>query len=193
MLDYDTDSTLRTQLLELPDLLHWADTMLLPGSTPSTGRVSGGNTDAPLPLNQHIADLIIPAERTIASWARAVRYELQRANDWSGWQTWRHTAPNPVLAHLEFLTWHHQFAVTRVLAPDYAAEIDTVHRDLVRATGAILRRPVRIPCPRCQMLTMQERADGRRECCNPDCVAVVTPSEYAHRAEQLLTELAAVA
>ncbi|MDH6111936.1 hypothetical protein P3T36_006881 [Kitasatospora sp. MAP12-15] len=189
MLDFAAATALRAQLTELPELLVYTHLALLPASVPRGGRVSGATREAPLPLRTDVLDLVVDTEQLLGSWAAAIRSEQRRANDWGGWLTNRRPGEAVVSVHLRYLLAEHEFAVTRDLAGPYAAEIDQLHRTLGRATCAAPRRPVRIPCPRCRLLTMAERPDGMRECANPSCVAVLRPSEYSDRAERLLTEL----
>lgn len=191
MLDHDTATQLRRHLAELPELLVYGHFALQPGSSPRTGRVSGGAAEAPLPINLRALDLLgtrhddQPGPDILASWARAIIDDRQRANDWTGWIAVPATLHNEASASiaLRYLQFHHWFAVTRPYAVDYAEEIGTLHRTLANVAGQpIVWRPVTAVCPRCLLRTLRERTDGRRECSNPDCVAVYTTSEYRRAA-----------
>lgn len=193
MLDHDAATRLRQQLGQLPELLVLAHLALTPGSTPRAGRVSGGAVEAPLPCRLDVLDLLAarhdsaPGPDQLVGWARLVIYDRRTANDWSGWLTVPVALAAEAFASLavRLLLFHHEFAIRRDYARDYADEIGQLHRALNRTVGSpITARPVRIPCPKCRLLTMRQRDDGHRECSNPDCKAVRTESEYAEQAER---------
>jgi ribosomal protein L37AE/L43A len=190
---------LRTQLAQIPELLTYAHLALLPGAAPQGGRVSGGSTEAPLPLRLDVLDLLgprhddEPGPDLLASWAETVIADRQRANDWTGWVRVPYTLTRERSASLavRYLLLHHPFAITRPYARDYAAEIGALHRALDRTAGRPIphARPARMACPHCQMITVMERTDGIRECIN--CRAEMSPAEHQGLAEQILAENAA--
>lgn len=210
MLNFTAAQTLRTQLTQLPELLAWAHLALLPGSAPRGGRVTGATRTAPLPCRADVLSLLGPAatgavhdeygdqdggvtvDGLLADWVRAIIAERQAANDWTGWVRLpgRLDEATATVA-VRYLLFHHDWAVGRVFAGTYAAEIGQLHRTLNGMTGMPLAgRPVRMACPKCRGLTISERSDGMRQCCDPDCAAVLSRDEHAERAEQVLAELA---
>jgi hypothetical protein len=198
VLSFDAATALRRQLQELPELLVYAHLALEPGSMPAGGRVSGATREAPLPCRLDVLSALGPSAtvtlddgdqdgqtpllHTIRAWALYIGGQYPAMVGQSAG------------AQIALLLVVHDWACQQDWAPDYAAGIATVHRTAARlASSPIGRRAIRAVCPRCQLLTMQELPDGRRECCSPGCGVILTPDEYNNRAEKLLTELDAVA
>lgn len=192
---------LRRQLAELPELLAYAQLALLPGSAPQSGWVSGATREAPLPCRLDVLSLLGPAAEetvrdpygdqvgvepilgTLLSWARLVAEESNYYRPSGGWTVGGLVA---FLADRDVFEW----AVQRPWADEYADEIAAVHWQLVPlARLRPRRRPMSLPCPRCELLTLTAE-DGRDiECSNPGCGTILRQSEYDDRAEQHLTEL----
>ncbi|MFJ5923871.1 hypothetical protein ACIQF6_14860 [Kitasatospora sp. NPDC092948] len=197
MLTPAATAQLRQHLTELPELLVRTHLALVPGSTPHTSHVSGGRTEAPLPLNLQALDLLGPRHDSnpgptqLIGWARYVIWDRRAANDWTGWVPpgsrelhpagWRESAASTAIG---CLLLHCEFAAGREYAHDLADDVRATHRALDRTAGgtSTLWQPVTIPCPRCRLLTMRQRTDGYRECANPDCWAVVSRDEYTNLA-----------
>ncbi|MEU1284937.1 hypothetical protein [Kitasatospora sp. NPDC005856] len=201
---------LRTQLGQLPELITLAHLALAPGSGRRGARVSGATRTAPLPCRLDVLSLVGPTAAgavhddhhdqddtpgldLLANWARIILEDRARANDWTAWlrpagYEWERTVSRAV----KVLEFHLDWAAARPYARDLADEIGRLHGHLNRATGlpiaTLARRQV---CPSCRMLTVTVRPDGWRECSNQDCLSIRTAAEYADRAEQVLTELAA--
>lgn len=201
MLDDHAARRLTRQLDELPEILAFAYLALLPGTAPRGGRVSGATRTAPLPCQLGtLSDLApgptedVPVADVLQLWARLVRADRRAANDWTAFV--RLPAIHgeiPASTALKILRFHLPFAATRPYAADLAREIDELHRHLDRVARHPIKsaRPVRTPCPGCQMITLCERTDGWRECLN--CRNAFSPAEYDDRAGQLLAELDAAA
>lgn len=199
MLDRDAARRLQRQLDELPEILAHAYLALLPGNAPRGGRVSGATRTPPLPCQLGtLADLApgptedVPVADILQLWARVVRDDRRTANDWTAFV--RLPAIHGEIAAstaLKVLRFHLPFAVTRHYAADMAAEIDELHHHLNRVARHPIKsaRPVRTPCPACQLLALCERTDGWRECIS--CRTTYSPAEYRDSAEQLLEELSA--
>lgn len=201
---------LRSQLNELPELITLTPLALLPSSGQRGARVSGATRTAPLPCRVDVLSVIGPTSAAVhdphgdqdptpgldllASWARAVIDDRQRANDWTGWaRPAGREGERTVSVAVKVLLLHLDFAASRPYARDLAEEIGRLHAHLNRITGWPLQTgPARRrPCPRCHLLTVTVRPDGMRDCSNPDCWAVLSADEYADRAKQTLAALAA--
>jgi hypothetical protein len=201
VLDFTAASRLRRQLDELPEILAFAYLALLPGSAPRGGRVSGATRTPPLPCTLNtLSDLApgptedVPGTDRLQSWARAVLDDRRTANDWTAWTALPAIRREiPASTALKILGFHLPFAVTRPYAGDLAAEIDELHRHLNRVARHPIKsaRPVKSPCPACQLLALCERTDGWRECLS--CRETFSPAEYDAAAEKLLGELHAAA
>lgn len=201
MLDHTAATRLDRQLRQLPEILTHAYLGLLPGSGARGARVSGATRSAPLPCNLAVLDALapgpaedVPGIDLLASWARAVVDDRRAANDWSAW------ARLPILPReidasvsVKYLRFHLPFAVTRSYASDLADEIGALHHHLDRVARHPIKttRPVRTPCPACQLLALCERTDSWYECLS--CRTEFSPTEYADRTDQLLAELDAAA
>lgn len=199
MLDSTAATRLTRQLTELPEILAFTYLALMPGSAPRGGRVSGDTRTAPLPCRLDVLDALAPGNvddtpvvGLLQSWARVVIDDRRAANDWTAF-TLLPTVPREVDASvaIKYLQFHLPFAITRVYAPDLADEIGRLHRHLDRVAGHPIKtaRPVRTPCPSCQLLALCERTDGVRECLS--CRETFSPDEYGGRVAQLLAELQA--
>ncbi|WBP89509.1 hypothetical protein [Kitasatospora cathayae] len=202
---------LRTQLRQLPELIALAHLALQPGSGRRGARVSGATRTAPLPCRVDVLSLVGPTatdtvhdqhgdqDQTpgldlLASWARTVIADRQRANDWTAWvRPAGHHWERTVSVAVKTLLLHLDFAASRPYARDLADEIGRLHGHLNRAAGMPIATDVqrRQACPRCQLLTVTVRPDGMRECSALDCQAVLSGQEYADRAERTLAELTA--
>lgn len=199
MLDQDAHRRLRRQLTELPEILTFAYLALLPGSGPRGGRVSGATRTPPLPCTLNVlADLVpgpdvtLPAVDVLEMWARVVLDDRRAANDWTAWVALPAIRRElPASTALKLLQYHLPFAATRHYAADLAAEIGELHRHLDRVARYPLKsaRPIRTPCPACQLLALCERTDGWRECLS--CRETFSPAQYEDSTEQLLQELSA--
>lgn len=198
---------LRTQLAQLPELVVRAHLALLPGAGRRGARVSGATRTAPLPCRVDILALVGPtATETVhdqhgdqdqtpgldllATWARTVLEDRQRANDWTAWtrpagHDWERTVSRAV----KVLEFHLDWTAGRPYAHDLADEIGRLHSHLNHATGMPIAPTVRrrIVCPGCQLMTAAVQDDGRCEC--GSCGLILTGAEYVGRVVQ--AELAA--
>lgn len=210
MLDHHAADRLHLQLAQLPKLITLAHLALLPGSAPAGPRVSGATREAPLPCRADILSLLGPTStggqlhaddqaehpnvRAVIGWARHVIAARQQANDWTGWvrPAYAMERETPVSVAIRYLLLHHYWTVRQEFAAGLADDVRQLHSALNRATGEpLLTRLHRTVCPRCQGLTVQEQADGRLSCADPDCAIVVTRDEYEARAVRVLEEIAA--
>lgn len=191
MLDTAAATRLRRQLADLPELYVYAHMNLAPGSGPGGPRVSGATRTPPLPCRLDVLSLTgpgdyvdpdtdqhgpMPATAVLSAWCQVFSGQPCRT----------------ITTAVDFLLRIHQQACQHPLADEYAADIaDLHHRLQAHAHTRPRRRPMQMPCPRCELLTLV-RQDGRDiECTNPGCRATLTPADYDRRAEQLLEELEA--
>jgi hypothetical protein len=187
---------LRRQLADLPELYTWAHLSLAPGSGPAGPRVTGATRTPPLPLRLDVLSLLGPGDyvdRATPGTETDQHGPMPAAAVLSAWcQVFSGQPCRHLTTAVDFLLRVHDDACRHALAADYADDIADLHHQLARhAHTRPRRRPMQLPCPRCELLTLV-RQDGRDvECTNPGCRALLEPADYDRRAEQMLDELEA--
>ncbi|MFJ2863703.1 hypothetical protein [Kitasatospora sp. NPDC087314] len=199
MLDFAIGARLTRELAEMPQLAIQAQLAIQPGASPRGARVSGASPrGARVPLRLDIAsylgpasgdvrdpygdqDGIVPLAGTLTAWARIHLEECSRFGapadaTIGGLLTY--------LGRRDVLAW----AVTRMWADEYAAEIHDAWRtlDAYAATRA-RRRPLQLPCPRCGLLSLSQIDGEDIRCGNDACPRdLMSQAEYEWRVEQYL-------
>jgi hypothetical protein len=203
VLEFAAATRLHRQLTELGELLAYAHLLLLPGSAPRGGRVSGATRTPPLPCRVDVLSWFGPAPEprgavvdphgdqggpapvvgTLATWVRLIEEESAFADC----EAYSIGGMLGYLSSQAVLAW----TCRQPWADEYAAEVDTLHRRARSLSGTrARRRPLpQLACPRCDLYSLVEE-DGRdTECTTPGCGVILRPGEVSARAEQILREM----
>jgi hypothetical protein len=173
------------QLTELPELvaaIHLEATHGSRGPKVGTiGRIAGGIPAWPGQASRLLTDLIVGGLSELEDDIRDLRGLTTRPGRGTEGATLTGTT-RFLAAHLDWALTHHPCATDphdRDSA-NPAAQISSWHHMAERFTARDKRlEHHRIPCPRCELLTLF-RGDGDDyiECRNPNCGTLITPAEY---------------
>lgn len=186
-------SRTHAQLAELPELVVAISLEAVNGTAPKTTGTIGRSTTPAWPgqaarlLTDHIIGGLLELEDDIRE-LRGLRLRSVRGSegrDVTG-------AIRFLSAHLEWALTEHPLAeeVHDRLSGNPAAQIHGWHRAALRFTRRDARlEHHRIPCPRCELLTLF-RADGDDyiECRNINCQTLLTTGEYFEHTRRLASE-----
>ncbi|MGW5477690.1 hypothetical protein [Streptomyces sp. NPDC004008] len=183
-------SRTHAQLAELPELVVAVSLEAVCGTAPkTTGTIGRAGTvawpgQAARLLTDHIVGGLLELEDDIR--------ELRRLRHRPG----RGTEGGDVTGAVRFLSAHLDWALTEHPCADEihdresgnpAAQIHGWHRAALRFTRRDARlEHYRVPCPRCEMLTLcRAEGDDYIECRNLNCQVLLTPGEYHDHTRQL--------
>lgn len=168
-----------------------------------TGRwvkVSGGDTEEPLPFVEDVWDLLT-AKRPLSG-PDQIGY-LSVRTTMHGWvRDWAETRGKRELGALVTVDAHVVWLADRLdwacddhpAVDEFAAELASLHRTLRRYIGPETSRPqpcVGVPCRRCDLKSLARLADGSGdvECQNPACRTIYRPDEYTRWTKLLAAAL----
>lgn len=156
-------------------------------------RVGGGEVEAPLPFQEDVWDLLLPASHTTIHdpFGDQIGYQSAAtvldswARDWRDVRAMGEVGPGgTVAASTAWLRDRVDWACDNHPAIDeFAAELRALAAAIRRFVPRENARPQPckgVPCRRCDMLTLARLSDGSGEieCQNPDCRTVLTSDEY---------------
>jgi hypothetical protein len=180
---------LADMLTAVPDLYHRLPEHLERG-TSVWERVSGGDTEAPLPFVEDVWDLLLPYRAKLTGedqvgYLSVITVVTTWTRDWATYRAKRELgAVVTVTDHVRWLADRLDWACDDHPAVDeFAAELRTLTRAMRRHVGPETSRPqpcVGVPCRRCDWKSLARLADGSGdvECQNPACRTIYRPAEY---------------